>query len=373
MSTDVRADSPEAAQRFCALPVLADPPLPPGLGFDRSRAILQGRTKWVNGTVLHYYFFDRPTDGSTIRFADGTTRFVTWVGEDQQRGVVRAAFAAWKDLGLGLEFREVADRSEAELRIGFLTDFDGSWSYVGRDVLKAGANTRTMNFGWDLTQNDYGKTTALHEIGHTIGLPHEHQNPFAGIVWDEAKVYEYFAGSPNRWDRDTTFHNVLRKLNQSEVVGSTWDPASIMEYSFPAGLIVSPDQYRPGLRPPGTLSPVDKQYVQAWYPPLRPAGQTALAPFESKALDLSPGEQADFLLEPPGTREYHIGTFGASDAVIVLFEDVDGDLRYLKGDDDSGQDRNAELRTKLLQGRRYVLRVRLYYAWESGRTAVMYW
>ena len=32
-------------------------PLPPHLGPERSRAILQGRTKWVNGTVLHYAFF----------------------------------------------------------------------------------------------------------------------------------------------------------------------------------------------------------------------------------------------------------------------------------------------------------------------------
>ena len=31
-----------------------------------------------------------------------------------------------------------------------------------------------MNFGWDLTQP--GEIdTALHEIGHTIGFPHEHQ------------------------------------------------------------------------------------------------------------------------------------------------------------------------------------------------------
>jgi hypothetical protein len=80
------------------------------LGFDRARAILQGRTKWVNGTALHYYFFDRDSDGSTVRFADGSTRFVRWVGDKAQQDVVRTAFASWKNLDIGLEFREVDDR-----------------------------------------------------------------------------------------------------------------------------------------------------------------------------------------------------------------------------------------------------------------------
>jgi hypothetical protein len=59
--------------------------------------------------------------------------------------------------------------------------------------------------------------------------------------------------------------------------------------------------------------------------------------------------------------------------VIVLFEDVDGELRYVAGDDDSGEDRNALLRVKLFRGRTYVLRIRLYSSWESGETAVMHW
>jgi hypothetical protein len=66
--------------RYCALPAPPERVIPPGLGSDRLGAILQGRTKWVNGTVLHYYFFDRDTDGSRIRFPDGTTRLVSWVG-----------------------------------------------------------------------------------------------------------------------------------------------------------------------------------------------------------------------------------------------------------------------------------------------------
>ena len=69
---------------------------------------------------------------------------------------------------------------------------------------------------------------------------------------------------------------------------------------------------------------------------------------------------------------YEIRTFGASDTVIVLFED-DGELRYLAGDDDSGQAFNARLQVKLLKGRKYVLRVRLYHENRAGETAVMMW
>jgi len=57
----------------------------------------------------------------------------------------------------------------------------------------------------------------------------------------------------------------------------------------------------------------------------------------------------------------------------AVLEEVDGELRYVAGDDDSGEDRNSLLQAKLFQGRRYVLRIRLYYAWASGQTAAMYW
>jgi hypothetical protein len=365
------AEEREDRLRYCALPAQPEIQLPPGLGADRAAAIIRGRTKWVNGTVLHYYFFDRETDGSTIQFPDGSSRFVSWVGDKEQQDSVRRAFDEWKSLGVGLEFREVADRSEAEVRIGFLFDFDGSWSYVGRDVLLSGANSRTMNFGWDLT-TPYGFTTAQHEIGHTIGLPHEHQNPFSGIVWDEEKVYTYFAGPPNRWDREKTLHNVLQKLSTDEVVGSAWDPASIMEYAFPQGLIVEPAEFRQGIDPPGTISEVDKQYVLSWYPTLD-AVPPSLDPFQSRALSLRPGQQADFAIQPADTRKYSIGTMGASDTLLVLFEEVGGELRFVAGDDDSGEDRNSLISAKLFKGRKYVVRVRLYYAWQSGLTAVTYW
>lgn len=346
-ATEIPSDQP--LRRYCDVKPRTEPVLRPDLPDGRLRAIRLLRPKWVNGTVLHYFF-------------DG--------GPEPQRQAVRAAFGEWKALGIGLEFVEVADRSEAEVRIAFDQN-DGSWSYVGRDVLGIGVDEPTMNFGWDLT-DDYGRSTALHEIGHTLGLPHEHQNPFAGIQWDEAKVYSWFAGPPNRWSQQQTFHNVLRKLDTSEVEGSSWDPDSVMEYWFPGGLITAPAQYQGGINPPGGLSAVDEEWVRRWFPALE-SSLPRLEPFVSVRLALAAGEQADFAIEPDASRTYKVGTFGAADTVIVLFEDVDGELRYLAGDDDSGTDTNARLSIKLFKGRRYVVRMRLYWAGSSGNTAIMHW
>jgi hypothetical protein len=179
-------------------------------------------------------------------------------------------------------------------------------------------------------------------------------------------------GPPNNWDPQTTFHNILKKLSTTEVTGSTWDPDSIMEYEFGPGLIIEPAQYNNGIFPPGTLSPLDKEWVQKWYPGDAPA-ERKLEPFRSVQLSLEAGQQADFVLTPPSTRSYTVGTFGASDTVLTLFEDVDGEPRFLAGDDDSGTDRNASIRYRLRVGRKYYARLRLYWPGASGRSALMYW
>lgn len=145
-----------------------------------------------------------------------------------------------------------------------------------------------------------------------------------------------------------------------------------MEYWFPAGLILQPAQYSSGLMPAGGLSAPDREWAKKFYPGSAP-GPEVLVPFVSRPLSLGPGAQADFVLEPEASRQYTIATFGASDVVLVLFEDDGGTLRYLGGDDDSGTGLNARLRVRLLAGRRYVVRLRLYWAGGSGDTSIMYW
>jgi hypothetical protein len=334
------------------------PQLPPAAAGNprRAEAILLTRSKWVNGTVLHYCFF-----GGGSHFAVPKT----------QADAVRDAFAKWKAAGIGLSFQEGNQLSEAEVRIGYSTADGSSASGVGREILQIPLNEPTTVYGWDLT-TAYGRGTALHELGHVLGMEHEHQNPFAGIKWHEQAVYDSLAKPPNRWDHATTYHNILEKLSTTQVQGSSWDPDSIMEYEFEPGLIDEPQQYDAnGLTPPGTLSSADTKWAVSWYPPLNAALPT-LQPFQTAAVDLAAGQQVDFAIKPVESRKYRIETKGASDTLLVLFEDINGEPRFLAGDDDSGEDRNAAIVHKLLKGRGYIARLRLYYPGQSGKTSLMY-
>lgn len=358
---------------YCALPEVPQREFGPEVAPMRLALIQLFGKKWVNGTELRYYFFDEERDGEFVRLSNGQREWRTYQGSEEQQEVVRRGFQAWKDLGIGLEFQEVDDRGEAEIRIGFMQG-DGSWSYVGREIIDLGlsVNERTMNFGWDLTRNEREIDTAIHEIGHTMGFPHEHQNPNAGIEWDEEAVYRALGRPPNNWSRQKTFHNIIRKIDPDTVQGSSWDPDSIMHYPFPAGLIRRPEEYRNGIRPAGGLSERDRQWVLSFYPALEPA-YPELEIFSPEFLSITPGDQMNLSIRPERTRDYTLQTFGTSDTVMVLFERVAGELRYLDGDDDSGLATNALIKQKLFRGREYVLRVRLYYSGGAGKTAVMMW
>ena len=348
--------SVEGRSLYCALPEVQDRELSYITDGSRLRLIAFMAKIWVNGTNITYFFFKEPA---------------RWRGGSKQEQAVRDAFAEWKGLGIGLTFQEVDDAADAMIRIGF-DHSDGSWSYVGRDCVDIAKDPaeRTTNYGWDLT-TPYGRDTALHELGHVLGFPHEHQNPKAGIVWDETKVYESLGGPPNYWSKDKTYWNIIRKIVTNTVDGSEWDKDSIMHYQFEAGLIQQPPEYQTNpLIPDSGLSSLDTETARRLYPPLE-EHLPELRPFESQRFNIAAGEQVDFAINPPKSREYTIQTFGQMDTVMVLFEIRDSTPEYIAGDDDSGLDYNAKIIARLQRGRQYLIRTRLYYAVAYGSGAIM--
>ncbi len=361
------------ATRYCASPPRKPKKLPKDISNERAKLILSNSNKWVNGTTLHYYFFNRAADGEHIELENGRKLWRKWAGTPSQLRVVRKAFKTWKDLGIGLNFKEVKNREDAEVRIGFMED-DGAWSYVGRDILDQDVDERTMNFGWNIAVPDIhnGIGTAIHEIGHTLGMQHEHQNPFAGIVWNEQAVYDSLGAPPNNWDKETTYHNIIAKLDKKEVTGSSWDPDSVMHYPFEAGLIKKPEQYAAGLNPPGDLSKKDKETVLKFYPAKNAVKDVFIK--EKVPYDIVAGnsEQQNFLFKPTLTKYYKIETLGKFDTVMVLSEVIAGKkLLYLSGDDNSGTDSNAMIKIKLFRSKTYVIKLRVYYKGSTTKTSIL--
>lgn len=100
------------AKRFCSMRPTPPRAFAPNVSPQRAALIIKSDKKWVNGTSLNYWFFPGP---------------------DSQKKAMRKAFQVWMDLGIGISFKEVASRDDSQIRIAF--EDDGSWSYLGREIL----------------------------------------------------------------------------------------------------------------------------------------------------------------------------------------------------------------------------------------------
>jgi hypothetical protein len=185
-----------------------------GIGADRGKL-------WKNGSTIKFRFLD---------------------GGEQEKAFVRLAIDEWSK-HVNLVFKEVPS-GDVEIRISFA--HAGSWSFQGTDALGIPQDRSTLNYGTLRNTKDRGAAmqTALHEFGHTLGLVHEYQNPYAGEIFDRAATLAFFLKPPQNWNQETIERNVLTK---AEYPGKRpYDPESVMNHRFPAELFIRGKHVRPG-------------------------------------------------------------------------------------------------------------------------------
>ena len=314
MTPDVELEEPVQGL-CCSMPKMAsaEPDLSHIDDHERRGMVAKISRLWVNGTHITYTLLPEPS--------------LTTYALKRQHEAVREAFYKWKSLGIGLTFEEVKSRKKAMVRIGFVPG-KGSWSYVGTMCLRIPKAKNTVNFGWNLYSSQQGHDTALHELGHVLGLTHEHQSPNNGIVWNKQKVYDTFSRPPNSWSKGKIDRNILNKLT-SPSRSTKWDKNSIMEYPFPAGVIVSPKEYQyVPLTPTDGLSDKDIKMITDVYPAIQtlPTLDIDNASFISKDKASTFG----FYINNDITGNVKIQFIGRLDCILILYAvDSDGTQRIV--------------------------------------------
>lgn len=91
----------------------------------------------------------------------------------------------------------------------------------------------------------------LHELGHCLGLEHEHQRAHdAGFEWDITALTKYVKNLNATWtDKDIT-EQIVQKLDDTVYNGTVYDPKSIMHYDFPPDVFIPRNGQRAVCLPP---------------------------------------------------------------------------------------------------------------------------
>jgi hypothetical protein len=164
---------------------------------------------------------------------------------------------AWN---LSITFAETAGTSQVRISRGP----GGYYSYLGTDILHIPSSRQTMNLeAFTMrTSEDEFKRVIRHEVGHTLGFPHEHMRKELVARIDPQKAYPFFLAWQG-WDKQTVDEQVLTSLDDASLLATPPDEDSIMCYQLPGQITYDGKPIRGGV----DINPTDAAFATSIYPP----------------------------------------------------------------------------------------------------------
>jgi hypothetical protein len=170
-----------------------------GGGAPALRGVFNQLNLWNTGSML------------TACFYDGDSKLKAFFSRIAREWLEGTSLQI--DFGESAGLRSCNDAPNADIRITFAQK--GSWSFIGTDslsqqVLQKGASLSIETNGapFERLNQQRFEETILHEVGHALGLLHEHQSPESKCdeEFDWTKIFD-FGTKYLRWDNQTVRDN----------------------------------------------------------------------------------------------------------------------------------------------------------------------